>query len=157
MAVVEGRGCGMDVMNDAVEVDGGTAQSAIQGWRHIVGLMLAVGGGASGCWCLRYKLAFTCGIGFWGVGCGGSVHMGFWLSLLQESSCRMSRSSASETCCLYLLCGVVGLLDITKVFHYGLGKVEQTSATSEQLPVFMTGVQSEFGLVHSNWPLDRHS
>jgi len=83
--------------------------------------------------------------------------MGFWLSLLQESSCRMSQSSASETCCLYLLCGVVGLLDIIKVFHDGIGKVKQTSAASEQLSVSTTGIQSKFGLVQSNQPLDHHS
>ena len=64
MAVVEGRGCGVDVMNDAVEVNGGMAQLAIQGWRHVMGLMSAVGGGASGCWCLVCKLAFVCGCWF---------------------------------------------------------------------------------------------
>ena len=68
MAVVEGRGCSMDVMNNAVEVDGSMAQSAIQEWRHVMGLMSAVGGGASGCRCLGCKLAFTCGhrvLGCW--------------------------------------------------------------------------------------------
>ena len=61
MVVIEGRGCGVDIMNDAVEVDGSTPQLAIQGWRHIVGLTLVVGGGASGCQCLGCKLAFMCG------------------------------------------------------------------------------------------------
>jgi len=61
MVVIEGRSCGVDVTNDAVEVDSSTAQSAIQGWRHGMGLTSAVGGGASGCWCLGCKLVFTCG------------------------------------------------------------------------------------------------
>ena len=61
MAVIEGRGCGVDVMNDAVEVDGSTAQSAIQEWRHVVGLTSVVGSEASGCRCLGCKLAFMCG------------------------------------------------------------------------------------------------
>lgn len=40
---------------------------------------------------------------------------------------------------------VVGLLDITKVFHEALAKVERSSAASEQLFAAMTGVQSELG------------
>ncbi|KAF8971547.1 hypothetical protein BDZ97DRAFT_1650955 [Flammula alnicola] len=40
---------------------------------------------------------------------------------------------------------VVGLLDITKVFHEALGKVERSSAASEQLFTAMAGVQSELG------------
>ncbi|KAJ3477524.1 hypothetical protein NLJ89_g12412 [Agrocybe chaxingu] len=36
---------------------------------------------------------------------------------------------------------VVGLLDITKVFHEALGKVERSSAASEQLFSAMAGVQ----------------
>ncbi|KAG6866808.1 hypothetical protein C0991_008744 [Blastosporella zonata] len=45
---------------------------------------------------------------------------------------------------------VVGLLDITKVFHEALGKVERSSAASEQLFSAMAGVQSELGGVSSN-------
>ncbi|EAU93401.2 CBS and PB1 domain-containing protein [Coprinopsis cinerea okayama7 len=45
---------------------------------------------------------------------------------------------------------VVGLLDITKVFHEALGKVERSSAASEQLFNAMAGVQSELGGVGSN-------
>jgi len=40
---------------------------------------------------------------------------------------------------------VVGLLDITKVFHEALGKVERSSVASEQLFTAMAGVQSELG------------
>lgn len=40
---------------------------------------------------------------------------------------------------------VVGLLDITKVFHEALAKVERSSAASEQLFNAMAGVQSELG------------
>ncbi|KAJ7169656.1 hypothetical protein C8R46DRAFT_1175873 [Mycena filopes] len=45
---------------------------------------------------------------------------------------------------------VVGLLDITKVFHEALGKVERSSAASEQLFAAMAGVQSELGSAGSN-------
>ncbi|KAJ7597680.1 hypothetical protein C8J56DRAFT_1001506 [Mycena floridula] len=45
---------------------------------------------------------------------------------------------------------VVGLLDITKVFHEALGKVERSSSASEQLFTAMAGVQSEMGNVGSN-------
>ncbi|KAF8322439.1 hypothetical protein F5887DRAFT_1147972 [Amanita rubescens] len=45
---------------------------------------------------------------------------------------------------------VVGLLDITKVFHEALDKVERSSATSEQLFTTIAGVQSELGAVGSN-------
>ncbi|KAK1229367.1 hypothetical protein PQX77_007544 [Marasmius sp. AFHP31] len=45
---------------------------------------------------------------------------------------------------------VVGLLDITKVFHEALGKVERSSVASEQLISAMAGVQSELGNVGSN-------
>lgn len=45
---------------------------------------------------------------------------------------------------------VVGLLDITKVFHEALGKVERSSAASEQLFSAMAGVQSELGGVSTN-------
>ncbi|KAG6832223.1 hypothetical protein H0H92_004188 [Tricholoma furcatifolium] len=45
---------------------------------------------------------------------------------------------------------VVGLLDITKVFHEALGKVERSSAASEQLFTAMAGVQSELGGVSTN-------
>jgi len=45
---------------------------------------------------------------------------------------------------------VVGLLDITKVFHEALGKVERSSVASEQLFSAMAGVQSELGSVQSN-------
>jgi CBS domain-containing protein len=45
---------------------------------------------------------------------------------------------------------VVGLLDITKVFHEALGKVERSSAASEQLFSAMAGVQSELGGAASN-------
>ncbi|KAG6837123.1 hypothetical protein H0H93_014429 [Arthromyces matolae] len=40
---------------------------------------------------------------------------------------------------------VVGLLDITKVFHEALSKVERSSVASEQLFTAMAGVQSELG------------
>lgn len=40
---------------------------------------------------------------------------------------------------------VVGLLDITKVFHEALGKVERSSSASEKLYSALAGVQSEFG------------
>jgi signal-transduction protein with cAMP-binding, CBS, and nucleotidyltransferase domain len=42
------------------------------------------------------------------------------------------------------------LLDITKVFHEALDKVERSSAASEQLFTAMAGVQSELGAVGSN-------
>ncbi|KAJ7275258.1 hypothetical protein B0H12DRAFT_1086454 [Mycena haematopus] len=45
---------------------------------------------------------------------------------------------------------VVGLLDITKVFHEALSKVERSSAASEQLFAAMAGVQSELGSAGSN-------
>ncbi|KXN83562.1 hypothetical protein AN958_01127 [Leucoagaricus sp. SymC.cos] len=45
---------------------------------------------------------------------------------------------------------VVGLLDITKVFHEALDKVERSSAASEQLFTAMAGVQSELGAVGTN-------
>ncbi|KAG6891413.1 hypothetical protein C0992_007192 [Termitomyces sp. T32_za158] len=45
---------------------------------------------------------------------------------------------------------VVGLLDITKVFHEALEKIERSSAASEQLFSAMAGVQSELGSVTSN-------
>ncbi|KAE9410791.1 CBS-domain-containing protein [Gymnopus androsaceus JB14] len=45
---------------------------------------------------------------------------------------------------------VVGLLDITRVFHEALGKVERSSAASEQLFNAMAGVQSELGTAGSN-------
>ncbi|KAF7784748.1 hypothetical protein Agabi119p4_913 [Agaricus bisporus var. burnettii] len=45
---------------------------------------------------------------------------------------------------------VVGLLDITKVFHEALDKVERSSAASEQLFNAMAGVQTELGAVGSN-------
>ncbi|KIY69650.1 CBS-domain-containing protein [Cylindrobasidium torrendii FP15055 ss-10] len=45
---------------------------------------------------------------------------------------------------------VVGLLDITKVFHEALAKVEKTSVASEQLFSAMAGVQSELGNVSAN-------
>lgn len=45
---------------------------------------------------------------------------------------------------------VVGLLDITKVFHEALDKVERSSTASEQLFHAMAGVQSELGSVGSN-------
>ncbi|PFH46987.1 hypothetical protein AMATHDRAFT_68612 [Amanita thiersii Skay4041] len=45
---------------------------------------------------------------------------------------------------------VVGLLDITKVFHEALGKVERSSHASEQLFTAMAGVQSELGSVGTN-------
>lgn len=41
-------------------------------------------------------------------------------------------------------------MDITKVFHEALGKVERSSAASEQLFSAMAGVQSELGSVGSN-------
>ena len=44
----------------------------------------------------------------------------------------------------------MGLLDITKVFHEALGKVERSSAASEQLISAMAGVQSELGNVGAN-------
>ncbi|KAF9014957.1 hypothetical protein BDQ17DRAFT_1340239 [Cyathus striatus] len=44
---------------------------------------------------------------------------------------------------------VVGLLDITKVFHEALGKVERSSAVSEQLFSAMSGIQ-ELGSVSTN-------
>ncbi len=40
---------------------------------------------------------------------------------------------------------VVGLLDITKVFHEALGKVERSSNASAQLHAALAGVQSELG------------
>ncbi|KII93420.1 hypothetical protein PLICRDRAFT_171175 [Plicaturopsis crispa FD-325 SS-3] len=40
---------------------------------------------------------------------------------------------------------VVGLLDITKVFHEALGKVERSSSASEKLYSALAGVQSELG------------
>jgi len=42
------------------------------------------------------------------------------------------------------------LLDITKVFHEALAKVERSSVASEQLFTAMAGVQSELGSVGSN-------
>jgi CBS domain-containing protein len=45
---------------------------------------------------------------------------------------------------------VVGLLDITRVFHEALDKVERSSVASEQLFNAMAGVQSELGNVGSN-------
>ncbi|KAF5368388.1 hypothetical protein D9758_002354 [Tetrapyrgos nigripes] len=45
---------------------------------------------------------------------------------------------------------VVGLLDITKVFHEALAKVERSSSASEQLFNAMAGVQSELGGVGAN-------
>lgn len=45
---------------------------------------------------------------------------------------------------------VVGLLDITKVFHEALDKVERSSAASEQLFNAMAGVQTELGSVGNN-------
>lgn len=45
---------------------------------------------------------------------------------------------------------VVGLLDITKVFHEALSKVERSSVASEQLFTAMAGVQSELVSVGSN-------
>lgn len=45
---------------------------------------------------------------------------------------------------------VVGLLDITKVFHEALSKVERSSVASEQLFAAMAGVQSELGSAGSN-------
>ncbi|TFK76855.1 CBS-domain-containing protein [Pluteus cervinus] len=45
---------------------------------------------------------------------------------------------------------VVGLLDITKVFHEALAKVERSSAASEQLFAAMAGVQSELGGIGAN-------
>ncbi|KAJ7225735.1 hypothetical protein GGX14DRAFT_422036 [Mycena pura] len=45
---------------------------------------------------------------------------------------------------------VVGLLDITKVFHEALAKVERSSAASEQLFAAMAGVQSELGAASAN-------
>jgi CBS domain-containing protein len=40
---------------------------------------------------------------------------------------------------------VVGLLDITKVFHEALAKVERSSSASQKLYAALEGVQSEFG------------
>ncbi len=40
---------------------------------------------------------------------------------------------------------VVGLLDITKVFHEALAKVERGSAATSQLSAALAGVQSELG------------
>lgn len=40
---------------------------------------------------------------------------------------------------------VVGLLDITKVFHEALAKVERSSTASAQLHAALAGVQSELG------------
>ncbi|KAJ7071237.1 hypothetical protein C8F01DRAFT_1109652 [Mycena amicta] len=45
---------------------------------------------------------------------------------------------------------VVGLLDITKVFHEALAKVERSSVASEQLFAAMAGVQSELGSAGGN-------
>ncbi|KAF7320242.1 hypothetical protein MKEN_00808700 [Mycena kentingensis (nom. inval.)] len=45
---------------------------------------------------------------------------------------------------------VVGLLDITKVFHEALAKVERSSVASEQLFAAMAGVQSELGATGGN-------
>ncbi|CAK5279982.1 unnamed protein product [Mycena citricolor] len=45
---------------------------------------------------------------------------------------------------------VVGLLDITKVFHEALAKVERSSVASEQLFAAMAGVQSELGAASAN-------
>lgn len=44
----------------------------------------------------------------------------------------------------------MGLLDITKVFHEALAKVERSSVASEQLFTAMAGVQSELGAAGSN-------
>ena len=41
---------------------------------------------------------------------------------------------------------VVGLLDITKVFHEALDKVERSSSASEKLYSALAGVQSELGV-----------
>ena len=45
---------------------------------------------------------------------------------------------------------VVGLLDITKVFHEAVDKVERSSTASEKLYNALAGVQSEFGGITSN-------
>lgn len=45
---------------------------------------------------------------------------------------------------------VVGLLDITKVFHEAVDKVERSSTASEKLYSALAGVQSELGGVTSN-------
>jgi CBS domain-containing protein len=44
---------------------------------------------------------------------------------------------------------IVGLLDITKVFHEALGKVERSSSASEKLYTALAGVQSELELGRS--------
>lgn len=45
---------------------------------------------------------------------------------------------------------VVGLLDITKVFHEALAKVERSSSASQQLHAALAGVQSELGGIAQN-------
>lgn len=45
---------------------------------------------------------------------------------------------------------VVGLLDITKVFHEAVDKVERSSTASEKLYNALAGVQSELGGITSN-------
>ena len=45
---------------------------------------------------------------------------------------------------------VVGLLDITKVFHEAVDKVERSSTASEKLYNALAGVQSELGGISSN-------
>lgn len=45
---------------------------------------------------------------------------------------------------------VVGLLDITKVFHEAVDKVERSSTASEKLYNALAGVQSELGGIASN-------
>jgi CBS domain-containing protein len=45
---------------------------------------------------------------------------------------------------------VVGLLDITKVFHEALAKVERSSSASAQLTAALAGVQSELGGMSTN-------
>lgn len=45
---------------------------------------------------------------------------------------------------------VVGLLDITKVFHEAMGKVERSSSASQQLHAALAGVQSELGGMAQN-------
>ena len=45
---------------------------------------------------------------------------------------------------------VVGLLDITKVFHEAVDKVERSSTASEKLYTALAGVQSELGGITSN-------
>ena len=69
---------------------------------------------------------------------------------------RGGSGSCSDGCLTQPVCNeegnVVGLLDITKVFHEALDKVERSSSASEKLYTALAGVQSELGAGLSSNP-----